>query len=177
MGDVGEKLYECVYVKGFSLQEAKDCLQDTLGICEPLEKMHEMLDKMRGRERLSGAVTGVEIGDCPVVGKLVSAGEGVEIVISDPAKNPEELLMRNQDQRASSQVITELLEQLSGEERLMIRMRFPALEDEQPRSLREIAVLLRLSEKAIDARIRRILVRFRENLLNRGLTLNDFIDM
>lgn len=176
MGEVARRLYDLVYGRGCSVQEAQGHLEVAFGIREPIESLRQMIGRMRGREKgpawLGEAgspwlAPGWEIRDEDVTG----------IVVPDPAQNSEEELMSGQKQLMVRQVLDELFRELSGEDRLMMRMRFPDDEDEKPKSAREIAALLGLSERAVDARIRRILVRMREILIGRGLALDDFIDV
>lgn len=173
MGNTAERLYELVYVKGFSLSEAHDGLVDIFGIQEPMERLRQMLDRMRGRATVFAAVAD---GDMLLVpGREVITDEGVELIQTDPTENPEERLSSNQRRAMGRQVILELLESLSGEEKLMIALRFPFDDEEETKSVREIADMLGRTEKAVDNQIRRILKRFRATLLERGLALDDLI--
>ena len=65
--------------------------------------------------------------------------------------------------------------QKTGEERFILRLRFPATDDVEPLPVREIAALLGQTDKAVDNRLRRILLRCRETLLRQGLFLDDLI--
>jgi DNA-directed RNA polymerase specialized sigma24 family protein len=64
---------------------------------------------------------------------------------------------------------------LGNEEKLMVRMRFPLSEEEEPKSLSEIARMLGVSEKAVDSRIRRVLSKCKEMMLKHGLSISDLI--
>lgn len=175
MGGVAEKLYELVFGRGYSLNDAQNHLEVTHGIREPLEILQGMVDRMRGRERFQTLAT----ADCEatwlVPGKEMFLDDSLEVVVCDPRKNAEDSLIANQRNTAARQAVEGLIGELNGEDKLMIRMRFPADEEEEAKSIRDIGNLLGLSEKVVDARIRRILVRFRETLLKRGLTPNDLI--
>jgi DNA-directed RNA polymerase specialized sigma24 family protein len=57
-----------------------------------------------------------------------------------------------------------------------MRMRFPLSEDEEPKSLSEIAKMLGSTEKAVDSRIRRVLTKCKEKMLENGLNIDDFIN-
>lgn len=174
MGGVARTLYDLVYGRGCSVHEAQGHLEVAYGILEPLEGLQQMLDRMRGRERAT--VWGGNGGSAWLApGQEVSGDDATEIIVADPAGNSEDLLINGQRSAAAKRTLDELLGELSGEDRLMMRLRFPEDEDEEPRSAREIAAILGLSEKAVDARIRRILVRMREILIGRGLSLEDFI--
>lgn len=175
MGEVGEMLYDLVFAKGCSLHQAHSHLEITHGIRAPLEALQGMLQRMRGRERSLLPVAADGESTWLVPGRKLMVNEGVEIVVADPRKGAEAKLIAEQKQRRARQAVAGLLGELSGEDRLMLGMRFPD-EDEEPKSSREIGLVLGLSEKCVDARIRRMLSRFRQILLKQGLSLDDFID-
>jgi RNA polymerase sigma factor (sigma-70 family) len=176
MGEVAEKLYELVFGRGYSLHEAHSHLEISHGIREPLEKLQEMVDRMRGRERFQVPAAADVEAAWLVPGKEMLVDDALEVVVSDPRRNAEDSMITNQRNAAAQEVVDRLVGELSGEERLILRMRFPASDEDEPKSIKVIGVLLGVSEKVVDARIRRTLVRFREILLKRGLTLNDLID-
>lgn len=176
MGEVGCRLYDLVFGRGCSVTEAQGHLEIVYGILEPLESLQLMLGRMRGREK--AFAWGGEPGSSWLApGKEITDDDTTEIVVADPAHNAEELLISGQKEATVRRALAEVVADLSGEERLMIRMRFPGDEEEEPKSPREIASILGLSEKAVDARIRRALARMREVLIGRGLSLDDFIDV
>lgn len=174
MGAVAERLYDLVFGQGCSLHQAHSHLEITHGIIEPLESLQEMLDRMRGRGERSQMLLAADPEAAWLVpGKKMTVDDAVEVVVTDPRKNAEAALIDSQQQTGAQQAVAGLVEELSGEDRLMLRMRFPA-DDDEPKSCREIGKLLGVSENSVDARIRRILIRFREILLRQGLTLQDF---
>ena len=175
MGELGERLYELVFARGCSLHQAHSDLEITHGICEPLERLQEMLQRMRGRERSLLPAGGEVDSTWLVPGRKIMANDGVEVVVVDPRRNAEARLIAGQQRSKAQRTVGSLLEELSGEDRLMISMRFPA-DGDDPISAKEIGALLSLSEKCVEARIRRILIRFRQILLKQGLTLDDLID-
>lgn len=177
MGEVACKLYDLVFGRGCSLHDAQGHLETAFGICEPLEKLQEMLDRMRGRGKGQILTAGDGATAWLATGKEVMTADGIEIVVPDPASSSEEMMINRQKVSLAKQAVNELLLELNGEDRLMIRMRFPANDGEEPKSVKEIGQLLGLTEKVADSRIRRILVRFREVLLRRGLALDDLIDV
>jgi RNA polymerase sigma factor (sigma-70 family) len=175
MGDVAERLYEAVYGRGYSLGEAHGFLNFTWGIAASYAELGVMLDRMRGRDDVhhqSGT------GECwPPMGKEVVTGEGIEIVIPDPSRSADEVLADDQRERFSRRVLDGVLEELSGEERVILTLRFPIDDCESPKANREIAEMLDLTEKAVDNRVRRILNRCRQMILSQGLSLGDLIDV
>lgn len=176
MGTVAELLYDLVYARGCSLAEAQSHLEHTHSITEPLETLFEMLGRMRGRGRSQLVVAGEGENTWLVPGKLVPAGDGSEIVVVDPRRNAEAALVGREKRKSAGECIAGLIEELSGEERLIIRLRFPSDADEDAKSAKEIGQLLGCTEKSVDAKIRRMLLRFKETLLRQGLSLGDFIE-
>lgn len=175
MGKVAELLHDLVYGRGCTLHEAHSHLEFTHGIREPLERLREMLERMQGRERGIALCADGE-STWLVPGRRVVTEDAVEIVVVDPRRNAEASLMADQKRLRAREAVAGLIAQLDGEERFMLRMRFPADGGEEPKSARDIGQLLGMTEKSVDARIRRVLARFRETLLRQGLSLDDLID-
>lgn len=176
MGGTAELLHDLMYTRGCSLHEAQSHLEITHGIREPLETLQEMIEQIRGRGRQQMPLCADGDSAWLAPGRQVMEDDTAEVVVPDPRKNAEAALISGQKRLKAKQSLAGLIAQLNGEERFMLGMRFPADEEEQPKSNREIGQLLGLSEKSVDARIRRILVRFRETLLREGLSLDDLID-
>lgn len=174
MGDIAECLYDAIYVRGYSIGEAQDFLRSTWDIAVGQEELRVMLEKMRGREnplRLKAC------DDCwPHAGIEVKTEQGLEVVVPDPARSSEERLIDVQRKILCREVLDKVLMELNGEERFILALRFPVSEGKKPMGNREIAEMLGVTEKAVDNRIRRILVRCREMLLKQGLSLDDLID-
>jgi RNA polymerase sigma factor (sigma-70 family) len=174
MGEVAERLYEAVFRHGYTLSEAHCFLETTWGITSGHAELGLMLDRMRGRLATVGPDPAPD--SWPHRG-FESVGEtGVEIIVPDPARPADELLAEHQRERHCRQILDSVLAELSGEDRMLLILRFPSDENDEPKGNREIAQLLDLSEKAVDNRVRRILNRCRETLLKKGLSLSDLID-
>jgi RNA polymerase sigma factor (sigma-70 family) len=170
MGPVAEQLYELVMGRGYSLADAFAHLQLSCGYAGSLEALEEMLQRMRGREQQGVAA---DPQGWPAVGREVRTDAGTDLVVPDPAMNPEEALSERQRGSRVAGALEETLSALDGEERLLLRMRYPAGEDEQPLSVAVIAQRLGLTAKAVDNRLRRILQRCRETMLRRGVGIDD----
>lgn len=175
IGDVAERLYDCVFCRGYSLVEAHGYLQTTCGIAASYNELSVMLERIRGHE-FSGKLSAGE-ESWPYVGKEIQTDDGLELVVRDPAQTADELLVHRERKDLSRQVLDQVLEELSGEERLILSLRFPMCDDKKPMGNREIAEMLGLTAKAVDNRVRRILVRCREMVLKQGLSLEDMIDV
>ena len=173
LGPLAEQLYELVYGRGYTLANAHGHLVLSHGIGESEDDLRVLLDQIGGRNVAAYAGS----TDWPYQGHEVLIDDEVELIVPDPARSAEELMIDNQRERRQEQAMADMLEGLSGDERLMLRLRYPATEDEEPRSVQEIAILLGQTEKAVDNRLRRILLRCRETLLSRGLSIDDLISV
>lgn len=96
-----------------------------------------------------------------------------EIVIPDTRENPEELTLETQRREKMAEVVADILSGLGGQERLILRMRFPS-GHESPKEIEHIARLLNISRKAVYHRLERLLKKCRHTLLQRGVSSHDF---
>lgn len=172
-GATGERLYELVMGRGYSLPEAHEHMKIAYRFEDGFEALRVMLDRIAGRDYLLVAGTGELPG---VVTEYTEDDEPVRVVV-EPAPNVEQKIASRQRQTAAQRTIAEVLDGMTGEEQVMIRMRFPADEDVPPQKVADIARKLNLSETVVDSRLRRILVRCREMLLGRGIQLDDLIEL
>jgi RNA polymerase sigma factor (sigma-70 family) len=101
--------------------------------------------------------------------------QGEEIIIPDTRSNPEQLLMEEQKEKKLEEAVHEIIDGLTGEERLIIRMRFPSDEEEKPRKVEQIAFLLGITQKAVYKRIGRLMEKCREMLKQKGVNLEDLV--
>lgn len=176
MGDTAIRLHDMVYTRGLSVANAQVALEVNFGIREPLDLLHDLLGRMRGRAESQVHVPDGSAWLAPGQ-KIVDDNGGVEVEVADPHATVEKQIMNRQRQVLARQTVEELRRSLTGKERFMVQLRFPADEDEKPKTMREIGELVGLSEKAVDTCIRRILKRYREMMLRRGLALDDLIDV
>ena len=171
LGPVAEQLHKLVYGLGYTLADAHGHMVLSQGISESEDELRDMLHHIRGKDCVSHSIT----AGWPYQGREVFVDDEVEVIVPDPAKGADEQLIDNQREQKCKQILSELMEGLSGEERFIFRLRFPATEHESPKSIRDIAALTGKTEKSVDNRLRRILMSCREMLLSRGLSLNDLI--
>jgi RNA polymerase sigma factor (sigma-70 family) len=96
-----------------------------------------------------------------------------EVIIADSRKNPEELAIEAQREEKLAEIINAVVSQLSGEERLILRMRFPVSGDEEPKDIDRISRLLGISKKAVYNRVSRVLKKCRDMMVNSGVNFDD----
>lgn len=171
LGPVAEQLHKLVLGLGYTLADAHGHMVLSHGIGESEDELREMLHHIRGKDSITHAVT----TRWPYQGREVLVDDEVEVIVPDPAKGADEQLIDNQREQKRKQITGALVGELSGEERFLLRLRFPATENESSKTICEIAALTGQTEKTVDNRLRRILMRCRETLLSRGHSLDDLI--
>jgi RNA polymerase sigma factor for flagellar operon FliA len=171
LGPLAEQLHKLVCGLGYTLADAHGHLLLSHGIDTSEDHLREMLQKIQGKDAVTSAVTAT----WPYQGREVLVDGDSEIIVPDPAKGADELLIDNQQEQKRTEALSILMDGLSGEERFILRLRFPTSESDTAHSIREIALLTGHTEKATDNRLRRILLTCREKLLRRGLSLDDLI--
>lgn len=171
-GKLSERIYELVFIKRFNDEETYEVLKTTYKVKESFNEISDIITKIKGRTP--------EYVKIPVdrpSGRLVKdkdSGEE-ELIVKDTDKNPEERLSGRQKKIISKKYLNEIISELKGEEQLIIRMMYPLADDNDPKELSGIAEKLGITEKAVDSKIRRILAKCREMMLEKGLSLDDFI--
>lgn len=174
MGDVAAKLYDLVYGKKYTSVEAQGCLEASFGIRVGIEHVNELLEQMHGRVK-----EGSFPHDGPTGFLAISSAEaeadGVELVIPELEKTPEKLVAKRQRSDLAGRVISEFQGSLSGQDKLIFRMRFPMNEEEEPMTCREIGQFVDMSEDKVQRTIDKILKNYRERLISKGISLDDLI--
>jgi len=97
------------------------------------------------------------------------------VVIPDTTNNPEKIFMDSESNEKQTAAIREVIDELDGEERLILRMRFPDNEEEKTGRIDRIAHAVGVSEKAVYKRISKIMEKCRNLLKEKGVTANDFM--
>jgi RNA polymerase sigma factor (sigma-70 family) len=174
MDDLGKKVYELVYEKRYSAREAQSCLEIEYGIRVGIDRIHECLERMRGRGRKDGSILMGESGHIVISSEGADGMEG-ELVVPDFASSPEALYAERERSKLAGEVVSEFLKTLSGEEKIIFRMRFPPDEKEEPKSFREIGEFLGISEDKAGRVVAGTLKEFREKLMSRGISPHDLI--
>lgn len=169
-GDVGAQLHKLVMREGKTVSEAFEELKNTRGVTVTLEECDEMVRKMKGRRDKNGAfdpetVTTVKEG-------TMNPGSD-EVIVRDRGGTPEDAALNNDSTKKARQVVENILHHLDGKDRLILRMRFPANDDEPPLDLQEIADILNIHKKSAYLRIKRALTKCRVTLEKWGLDFND----
>lgn len=164
IGDLGVKIYDMVVAAGMDTATAYEELKDKSGFKGTLRDMEALVEKIKGKKKPAG--------DQPAKTGIRSMDTG-EVIIADSRKNPEELAIEAQREEKLAEIINAVVSQLSGEERLILRMRFPVSGDEEPKDIDRISRLLGISKKAVYNRVSRVLKKCRDMMVNSGVNFDD----
>lgn len=170
-GEAGRILHHLVMEKNFTPDAAHEWLVREKGMTISLERVFEIITNFKSRRRVaSEANMAVVVIDAD----SNDAGDGISYTIRDEQPLQDERLIGAQKELLRSRVLDEFIDSLSGEEQMMLKMRFPA-DGEEPKGFAEIGRLIGATEKAVDHRVRRLLAGFRERLLKQGIGLDDLL--
>lgn len=169
LGPLGEKVYKIVFQQGLSLVEVqKDFLRKRLPVPTD-EAIQEVIDKIEGPVKIPADTQDIKTG---FLKSRDNPGEK-DVVVSDHASNPEQTMLDQTRNQTIDLTLMELLDKLSGEDRMILRMRFGLGEHEKPGQIQEIAAALHISPKTVYKRITTILGTCRKHLELKGVTIHD----
>jgi RNA polymerase sigma factor (sigma-70 family) len=171
LGKLGEQIYQLALVDNLSPEEIHMQVSESGPNKLTVADIDEMIALIRGK-RYPGNPE-------PAPGGAVKEGAAIngngQPVVVDDKKNPEELMVEHNGHTKVKGVVEGLLHGLSGEERMILRLRFPAREGDSPCSIVEIAETLGISAKATYKKISRLLHRCKKKLEKEGVRFHDFI--
>jgi RNA polymerase sigma factor (sigma-70 family) len=170
-GKIGMMIYEKIILQGCSLEEIYPELKSTEGISQSLEELETIAEKIKGKK---GSLS-FSNEDNPVVKNGATVNEDGDYIIPDKKNDPEELLIEEQRKQKLGEVVKDIIAHLNGEERIILRMRFPANGEKKPGKVEQIATVLGISEKAVYKRIARILKKCKNLLDQKGVAVNDLL--
>lgn len=170
-GKIGMMIYEKVILQGCSLKNIYPELKSNENISQSLQELETIAEKIKGKK---SSLT-FSNGDNPVVKNGAIVDEDGDYIIPDKKNNPEELLIEEQRKQKLGEIVKEIIGQLNGEERIILRMRFPANDEEKPGKVEQIATVLGISEKAVYKRIARVLHKCKNLLDQKGVAVNDLL--
>jgi len=164
-GEIGEVIFRRIFQEGCPPGELYRTLPEATRSTLSEASFMDMVQTIRGRPpnphddpQASGAV----------MKGTRNPGDG-SLVVVDPSDTPEEAAISTQQLSARNAALRRALDDLSGTERFILRMRFPPDPDCEPERVERIAEKLGLSTKAVYKRISRILTKCRERLQREGI--------
>ncbi len=180
-GDVGLLVYQRVIKDGYPLSDVFEELRTDSGFPGSMEELEAIVQKIKGKGKRKNPRVSLPNGsDSAANGSVVKKGTFIgadknELVIPDSRSDPQEIVMENQRKRKMDEVIEDIIAQLNGEERLLLRMRFPFGEEETPQTVAQVSKVLGITQKAVYKRITRLLKKCKDKLDREGVTINDLL--
>ena len=160
-GELGRRIYELVIQQAHSIAETVNILQINHGITATEAQLQAILDEMQGRKPRHQSDAASEIA-------WSDSGELVSIQRS----TPEQQVADKQLERKRNEVLRQVLDSMTAEDKLLIRLRFPLDEATEPLDSSTVAKMLGLNQQEVDRRTRRILTTCRELLLKQGISFD-----
>lgn len=112
-----------------------------------------------------------------ISGTVVKDGyiKGKDRIIEIPNGNngPEKEMIEAEQERIKREALRKISEKLKGEEKLLLKMRFPSEKEIDPISVKDISKILGISEKAVYKRIKKALQKCRLILNEVGISVGD----
>ena len=178
-GDVGLLVYQRVIKDGYPLSNVFEELRTNSGFSGSMEELEAIVQKIKGKGKNPG-ISLPNGWDSAANGSVVKKGTFIgadknELVIPDNRSDPQEIVMENQRKRKMDEVIEDIIAQLNGEERLLLRMRFPFGEDETPQTVAQVSNVLGITQKAVYKRMTRLLKKCKDRLDREGVAINDLL--
>ncbi|MCK4766045.1 MAG: sigma-70 family RNA polymerase sigma factor [Candidatus Aminicenantes bacterium] len=171
IGVWGERIYELIFAAGLEIPAAYSELKSKSGFSGSMDEVESIAAKIKGKRIPPGEIPS------PQGNRLVQDGtrdmETGEFIIADTQSNPEDITIETQRLKKLKEVTGSIISQLKGEERLILRMRFPVSEGEKPKEIEQIAGLLGISKKAVYNRLSRVLAKCRDKITRAGVKLDD----
>jgi len=134
----------------------------------------DFIRKKRGRKREKKSIEKLPVDKFEVLKNGSSYGEDNEWVAVDNKINPEGKIIRLQSKTKVRQALKTIVSGLNREERLLLRLRFPANENEKPLDIVAIAKMFNIKEKTTYTRISRLLEKCRNQMKEIGVSAKDY---
>lgn len=135
-----------------------------------------MIRKKRGRKRGKERAKALDVENQPIIKKGKVKPENGELIVIDRSANPEDQIISRNGKQKTREALKKVLSSLSREERLLLKMRFPADENEEPLDMDTISSILKENKKTIYSRLSRLLTKCREMILAYGITIDDYFN-
>ncbi len=173
LGNLGLTLYNQVIKNKLPLEQVFKQLKKEHLFTGPLEELETLLQKIKGKNPHNPASSPPHTS-----GTAVKNGHAVDeehVVIPDTKHNPQDLLLQSERQKTIHKILHDLISTLEGEDRLLLRMRFPTRENEKPRPVEQIAQILNIKPKAVYKRITKLVNKCKAQLTEQGVHLDEIL--
>lgn len=163
-GELGRHVYDLMVKRGHSADEAADILLANFTIQASAGELMELHRSMMGRD--------VRHQSCAET-ETAWGTEGEFVVVQ--RQNPEMELVGHIQNVRRRNLLASLVEDLKGEDRMLVRLRFPLDDETPPLDMEQIGIMTGQTPQQADRKLRRILLSCREELLKKGHRLEDLL--
>jgi RNA polymerase sigma factor (sigma-70 family) len=163
-GELGRHVYDLMVMNGHTADETSDILLSNFNIHCSADELMEIHSNLLGRNVRHQSCCDTE----------TAWGADGELVVIQ-RQNPEMELMSHAQNDRRRYVLAGMIKGLNGEERLLLRLRYPLDDETAPLDMEQIAKITGQTPRQADSKLRRILQSCREGLLKKGLRLDDLL--
>lgn len=171
LGETGEKIYKLVIVEGYSVEETCEKLNSTGDTEINIKEVEEIVEKIIGNRRVIPSAENE-----PIIKEGQVKRENGELIVIDRSGDPEDQIITSAGKQKTREALKKVISSLSREERLLLKMRFPADENEEPLDMDTISGILKENKKTIYSRLSRLLKKCRQMILTYGITIDDYFN-
>lgn len=166
-GDTGLLVYQRVIKENIPPQQVYNELKAANRFNGTLEELETMVTRIRGSNPAM-----------PANGTVVRNGivlDDDRYIVPDTGGNPRQILEESQRRRQMQEVLSKIVSQLNGEERILLRMRFPTREGRKPVPVEQVAQVLGIAPKAVYKRVARLIKKCKQQLEQQGVDIHDIL--
>jgi len=170
LGELAMGVHKYYFTMGLPVEEAFKKIQKDGQVEATYDDVVLMVKKLKtkaGKEKLT-------VDRFSVLQNGFFNGEEKHLVAVDDKSNPEQSLIHSTSREKVQEALQNIVTGLDPEERLLLRLRFPSGENETPLDISTIAKILTLKEKSTYTRIRRLLIKCREQMEQMGISAEDY---
>ncbi|MGE0918346.1 sigma-70 family RNA polymerase sigma factor [Trichlorobacter lovleyi] len=160
-GELGRRTYELVVQARHTISETVEILQINYGMIADAGQLQAILGEMQGRNSRYPSDTDHETA-------WNDSGE----LVSIQRDTPEQKLADKQQDKKRKEVLKQVLDSMTAEDKLLVRLRFPLDDATDPLDAITVAKMLGLNQQEVERRTRRVLTTCRELLLKQGVSLD-----
>ena len=171
-GELGHHIYQKIIIEGLTVEKAYQEICTGPTLTQTREEFDQIVEKIRGSG--NNPVRFLHLDDGSIKPETISGLESASAVANGNSNNPETITIEKTGQRKAAEILNRIIRELRGEERLILRMRYPAGDDE-PLAVETIAQKLGISQKAVYKRLHRIFNKCRKMINEMGVDIHDLL--
>lgn len=167
-GRTGMLLYQRVIRDNVPVEQVSREMAESGDNRHTLAELQDILANVRGA--LAGGRSPGSGGGVVYEGGVT--GEN-EYIVPDTRGDPFSQALTLEREERIRDILHDILESLTGEERLLIRLRFPVREGDAPAPVEQIARVFSIQPKAVYKRLARLMEKCRSQLAGYGVNIDD----